>query len=528
MLRTRINLCEFFLETAQRALRMAINAKTNGDIASLRFGSVQSYFALIKAIEVLDEEVSDSITRSVIRFREKYINSYPCIIPVDYYKSIHKALDIYLRDAYACPDYCPVWRDNLLLQDARIFYQRILEMVERRKNNPEKWKELYITSDSASDLDIISLDNMDIGIVDGIVSSIYFRAKSITREEALSKDKRLIRVHRYYNDGKLGDYSLDELDVLDDASEARIQLRTDESLNGSPLFLYTDGSNSGMSETYILLDDYQLPENEGIFAIRTGCSGIYGAENVRSISIPEGVIELCSQAFYGCQFLEEVHLPSTLRRIESNAFGNCPALRKINLPEILEDCGSPFSNCIGLMNENGMIVLGNRLFYVSHSHIQNDVLVVPDGITEIYSGAIAYGSSVKVIYLPSSIQKINSHAIDFLNPEICIFFPENIRYQQLYRIIREVDITDLPLKTAIASLNMRPKGKYSLQLAVGYAVAWFLGNWASQDIHDSYVTFFREHKEEILKWEGCKNEINTFYASGCEASHPGGCVRIIG
>lgn len=55
--------------------------------------------------------------------------------------------------------------------------------------------------------------------------------------------------------------------------------------------------------------------------------------NITSITIPEGVTEICGSAFMSCVSLKSVTLPSTLEKLGESAFWGCTSLEKVVLPE---------------------------------------------------------------------------------------------------------------------------------------------------------------------------------------------------
>lgn len=71
-------------------------------------------------------------------------------------------------------------------------------------------------------------------------------------------------------------------------------------------------------------------------------------EEISSVHIPEGVIDIGEVAFYGCTKLRKVVFPSTLRYIREEAFGEC-AIESAILPAGLELIAEEaFFSCDGL------------------------------------------------------------------------------------------------------------------------------------------------------------------------------------
>jgi len=76
---------------------------------------------------------------------------------------------------------------------------------------------------------------------------------------------------------------------------------------------------------------------------------------LKSLTLPEGLVEIGEMAFCGCTSLECVVLPGSLRRIGYGAFAHCHRLKKIELPEKIESIGScGFFCCMALEGDIGI------------------------------------------------------------------------------------------------------------------------------------------------------------------------------
>lgn len=77
---------------------------------------------------------------------------------------------------------------------------------------------------------------------------------------------------------------------------------------------------------------------DGIEVKTIGFATFQNRDTLRSVYIPDGVINMAYQAFLGCTNLSSVRLPVTLKTIENFGFENCP-LNEIELPEGLDKIG---------------------------------------------------------------------------------------------------------------------------------------------------------------------------------------------
>ncbi len=82
--------------------------------------------------------------------------------------------------------------------------------------------------------------------------------------------------------------------------------------------------------------------SESFSPIQNGLSGfvVVTRENIRSVIIMDGVLNISEEAFYGCDSLTEVVLPDGLLTIEESAFENCPRLTEIMIPDSVRSISS--------------------------------------------------------------------------------------------------------------------------------------------------------------------------------------------
>ena len=80
-----------------------------------------------------------------------------------------------------------------------------------------------------------------------------------------------------------------------------------------------------------LLPENTVPENI-IF------SGRYeDTEAIKCLVIPEGIVEICDNAFRDFVHLETVELPSTLKKISACAFSGCKNLKSVKFKKGVEE-----------------------------------------------------------------------------------------------------------------------------------------------------------------------------------------------
>lgn len=107
--------------------------------------------------------------------------------------------------------------------------------------------------------------------------------------------------------------------------------------------------------------------------------------NVTSVELPEGLISVGYGAFRDCERLNKVFFPNTLKQIEEDAFANT-GITEINLP-------------------TGLLSIGNYAFYGT----KLTQVTVPEGVVSI--GKCAFScEKIEKIALPSTLEKIGASA----------------------------------------------------------------------------------------------------------------------
>ena len=162
-------------------------------------------------------------------------------------------------------------------------------------------------------------------------------------------------------------------------------------------------------------------------------TAITGFENVEELVIPDTVTVIKDCAFVNLKNLKSVQLPSSLKTIENNAFSDCRSLESVTVPEgvvkiewcAFEDCSGlksvslpksleemeygVFSGCTGLKDENGMIIVNDRLYHMDIPAGTTEI-TIPDGIKVLEVSLFYDIKSIKKVIIPDSVTRIEYNA----------------------------------------------------------------------------------------------------------------------
>lgn len=130
--------------------------------------------------------------------------------------------------------------------------------------------------------------------------------------------------------------------------------------------------------------------------------------------IPEGVLQICANAFDGCKELQEISIPSSVKRIGKLAFSSCEKIREIVIPEgvtIINE--ATFDGCYNLETVSipkSVIKIGNYAFENCYE-LKN--IEIPERIQEVGEGAFIRCFNLKNAKMPISGKvKIGTNAFE--------------------------------------------------------------------------------------------------------------------
>lgn len=150
---------------------------------------------------------------------------------------------------------------------------------------------------------------------------------------------------------------------------------------------------------------------------------------ITSVTLPEGIKEIDTNAFNSCRHLQSVSLPRDLEILGARAFCACTALNSISLPE-------------------STITIGNEAFKFCHK--LQDVRL-PSELTAIKSGMFSF-SGIKKIELPKNIKTIESSAFSHSNLEE-IVFPDGLKKIDSYAFASCKKLKEIYLPDGVESVG---------------------------------------------------------------------------
>lgn len=211
---------------------------------------------------------------------------------------------------------------------------------------------------------------------------------------------------------------------------------------------------------------YELDEITNTYGIKVGS---YGEE---SVVIPSTyndlpVTKILEYAFENRPNLKSITLPDTIIEIEDGAFGYCSKLKNINIPDSVKKIGKDvFAGCDELVydNYNGLKYLGNWLIDARNVHMdrtnfkestigicneafygnQNITeIVIPRGVTKIYSNTFKE-SSIKKLVIHENVKDIDLTSFEYTpNLEEIVVDENNKIYKTIDGVLFDKEVNTL-------------------------------------------------------------------------------------
>ena len=159
-----------------------------------------------------------------------------------------------------------------------------------------------------------------------------------------------------------------------------------------------------------VLESVTIPDS--VTAMGTNSSSsfygvFYGCDNLKTVTIGNGLTAISPYTFYSCDQLQSVTIGDNVTSIGDFAFQSCSSLTSITIPDSVTSIGnSAFYNCSSLTSEmipDSVTSIGDYAFYNCSSLTS---VTIPDSVTSIGNGAFYDCSSLTSMTIPSSVMSI--------------------------------------------------------------------------------------------------------------------------
>jgi hypothetical protein len=132
---------------------------------------------------------------------------------------------------------------------------------------------------------------------------------------------------------------------------------------------------------------------------------------IQTVSLPEGLLNIGSEAFWCSYALTSVTIPDSVTSIGSSAFAHCSALSSVTIPDGVSTIGGGcFSQCSAL-REITLPAALKTILSDSFWGVGLENVTIPEGVEKIESHAFYLCPQLQSIHLPASLQEIGTSAL---------------------------------------------------------------------------------------------------------------------
>ena len=150
----------------------------------------------------------------------------------------------------------------------------------------------------------------------------------------------------------------------------------------------------------------------------------WGGNDIKSVSLPDGLTSIGEVAFYGCTSLTSVTIPDSVTSIGYDAFFGCTSLSSVTIPDSVTSIGyDAFFGCTSLtainvaegntayVSENGVLFNKSKTSLIQYPAGKTDsAYTIPDSVTSIGYCAFLSADSLKSIEVSGNNPNFSSRS----------------------------------------------------------------------------------------------------------------------
>ncbi|MGI6689323.1 MAG: leucine-rich repeat domain-containing protein [Christensenellales bacterium] len=206
------------------------------------------------------------------------------------------------------------------------------------------------------------------------------------------------------------------------------------------------------------VDEYPVTE--------IGARAFYWRYKLTTVTLPEGLQSIESDAFSLCSSLTAVTLPEGLQSIGDSAFSGCSSLTAVTLPDSLKAMGdNPFTGTQAELSlspdhprfvlVDGMLIDKGLKRLVCYPYgSRAETCVVPEGILHIGNRAFSWCDSLTGITLPEGLQSIGDEVFSFCDSLTGITLPKGLQSIGDYAFFSCDSLTSMTLPEGLQSIGV--------------------------------------------------------------------------
>lgn len=244
-----------------------------------------------------------------------------------------------------------------------------------------------------------------------------------------------------------------------------------------------------------------IPESVSII----GSDAFRGCSSLTSITIPEGVTSIGNAAFSGCIRLTSINIPESVTSIGYYAFYDCTDLNKVHISNIDAWCNIDFTD-----------PLANPLRQAKNLYLEDKLvtrLSISDMVTVIKDNAFTGCCSLTSVDIPQSTMNIGNHAFSYCSKLTTINIPNKSNLKDIgdYAFYDCSSLTSIVIPEGVGSIGAYTfDGCRSLSTAIFSTSMTSIGAYAFRGCYSLTSIILPEDVTNIggYAFYGCKSLVS--------------------
>ena len=182
-------------------------------------------------------------------------------------------------------------------------------------------------------------------------------------------------------------------------------------------------------------------------------SSFFNCSSLKKISLPSKCNKIYDQAFYACTNLVSVEFPNNLSYISDRAFYNCSSLVDITIPDDVKIGSSSFIHCKGLLK----VELGERVSIGSYAFsdcVNLKEIIIPESVSIIGGGALT--DTLWYKNMPDGIVYINNTLYKYkgsIPVGMTITINNNVNRISSYAFMGQENLTSISIPNGVTYIG---------------------------------------------------------------------------
>lgn len=205
----------------------------------------------------------------------------------------------------------------------------------------------------------------------------------------------------------------------------------------------------------VLVEDLVLSAEDGYTKVKN----FYSVKCLKSVTLPEGITEICQKAFKWCSNLKTINIPTTVKTIGSGAFEGCSSL-EYNVYDNAKYLGNTQNPYLMLVKATATSItsctihpntkiIATQAFYGCGL----TAITIPNGVTEIHEKAFRFCRKLESIKIPDSVTKLGAYAFDNCDVLATVTIGTGVTEIGVYTFARCPKLTSIVIPNGVTNIS---------------------------------------------------------------------------